>query len=81
MLRRLRVENLVLIPEAELEFGGGLSAITGETGAGKTILAQAVGLLLGARGDASLVRPGAAEAYVEAELELPDGVLEEDGLE
>ena len=81
MLRRLRVENLVLIPEAELELGGGLSAITGETGAGKTILAQAVGLLLGARGDASLVRPGASEAYVEAELELPDGVLEEEGLE
>ena len=81
MLRRLRVENLVLIREAELEFPAGLSAITGETGAGKTILAQAIGLLLGARADASLVRPGAAEAYVEAELELPDGVLEEDGLE
>ncbi|MBV8257099.1 MAG: AAA family ATPase, partial [Actinobacteria bacterium] len=44
MLRRLRIENLVLIREAELELAPGLNAITGETGAGKTILTQAVGL-------------------------------------
>ena len=50
MLRRLRIENLVLIREAELSLAPGLNAITGETGAGKTILAQAIGLLLGARG-------------------------------
>lgn len=81
MLRRLRIENLVLIREAELELADGLNAITGETGAGKTILAQAVGLLLGARGDASYIGPGADEAYVEAELDLPDGILEEEGLE
>ena len=49
MLRRLRIENLVLIREAELTFAPGLNAITGETGAGKTILAQAIGLLLGAK--------------------------------
>src|SRR6476646_1126055 len=81
MLRRLRIENLVLIREAELAFATGLNAITGETGAGKTILAQAVGLLLGAKGDAAYVGPGAPEAYVEAELDLPDGLLEEDGFD
>src|SRR5256885_3077636 len=81
VLRRLRIENLVLIREAELELVPGLNAITGETGAGKTILAQAVGLLLGSRGDPALVGAAGAEAYVEAELDLPDGLLEEEGLE
>jgi DNA repair protein RecN (Recombination protein N) len=81
LLRRLRIENLVLIEAAELELAPGLNAITGETGAGKTILAQAVGLLLGAKGDAAYLGPGADEAYVEAELDLPAAVLEEDGLE
>ena len=76
MLRRLRIENLVLIREAELELAAGLNAITGETGAGKTILAQAIGLLLGAKGDDSFVGAVAPEAYVEAELDLP-GELEE----
>ena len=76
MLRRLRIENLVLIREAELELASGLNAITGETGAGKTILAQAVGLLLGTKGDDSLVGPAAAEAYVEAELDLPEELEE-----
>lgn len=80
MLRRLRIENLVLIREAELELAPGLNAITGETGAGKTILAQAVGLLLGARGDAAQVGPGAADAYVEAELDLAPDLLDEDDL-
>ncbi|HEY4411395.1 MAG TPA: AAA family ATPase [Gaiellaceae bacterium] len=76
MLRRLRIENLVLIREAELELAPGLNAITGETGAGKTILAQAIGLLLGTKGDASFVGPGAEEAYVEAELDVPDDLEE-----
>ncbi len=71
MLRRLRIENLVLIRAAELELSPGLNAITGETGAGKTILAQAVGLLLGQKGDESFVGPAGDEAYVEAELDLP----------
>ncbi len=62
MLRRLRIENFVLIREAQLEFAPGLNAVTGETGAGKTILAQAIGLLLGARGDAGYVGPGSEEA-------------------
>jgi DNA repair protein RecN (Recombination protein N) len=69
VLRRLRIENLVLIREAELELAPGLNAITGETGAGKTILAQALGLLLGAKGDDSYVGAGGEEAYVEAELD------------
>src|SRR4051795_804971 len=77
MLRRLRIENLVLIREAELAFAPGLNAITGETGAGKTILAQAIGLLLGNRGDASFVGPEGAEAYVEAELDPPAGFFDE----
>jgi DNA repair protein RecN (Recombination protein N) len=81
MLRRLRIENFVLIRDADVALGPTLNAVTGETGAGKTILAQAIGLLLGAAGDAGYLGPGAAEAYVEAELDLPDGLLEEDGLE
>jgi DNA repair protein RecN (Recombination protein N) len=80
VLRRLRIENLVLIREAELTLASGLNAITGETGAGKTILAQAVGLLLGARGDAALVGPDGVDAYVEAELDPPDGFLDDDEL-
>jgi DNA repair protein RecN (Recombination protein N) len=55
-----------------------VNAVTGETGAGKTILAQAIGLLLGAKGDASYLGPGADEAYVEAELDLPEGILEDE---
>jgi DNA repair protein RecN (Recombination protein N) len=78
VLRRLRIENLALIREAELDLAPGLNAITGETGAGKTILAQAIGLLLGARGDAALVGPEADEAYVEAELDLPDRLLDDE---
>jgi DNA repair protein RecN (Recombination protein N) len=78
LLARLRIENLVLIREAELELASGLNAITGETGAGKTILAQAIGLLLGVRGEAALVGPAAAEAYVEAEFATPDDLLGEE---
>jgi DNA repair protein RecN (Recombination protein N) len=81
VLRRLRIENLVLIREAELELSSGLNAITGETGAGKTILAQAVGLLLGAKGDAKAIGPAAEEAYVEAEFDVPDDFLDEEDLE
>jgi DNA repair protein RecN (Recombination protein N) len=81
VLRRLRIENLVLIREADLELAEGLNAITGETGAGKTILAQAVGLLLGSKGDAKAIGPAGAEAYVEAEFDLPDGFFEEEALE
>jgi DNA repair protein RecN (Recombination protein N) len=79
LLRRLRIENFVLIREADLAFGPALNAVTGETGAGKTILAQAIGLLLGAPGDAGYIGPGASEAYVEAELDAPDELF--DGLD
>ncbi len=81
MLRSLRIENLVLIRDAELAPAPGLNAITGETGAGKTILAQAFGLLLGAKGDAGAVGAGAREAYVEAEFEVPEGFFDDDELE
>ncbi len=80
MLRSLRIENLVLVREGELAPAAGLTAITGETGAGKTILAQAIGLLLGAKGDAGTIGVAAGEAYVEAELDLPDGFLEDEEL-
>ncbi|HET6683442.1 MAG TPA: AAA family ATPase [Gaiella sp.] len=81
MLRRLRIENLVLIREADLELDRGLVALTGETGAGKTIVTQAIGLLLGAKGDAAFVGAAASEAFVEAELDVPDGFFDEEGLE
>jgi DNA repair protein RecN (Recombination protein N) len=81
LLRRLRIENLVLIRSSELSFAPGLNVITGETGAGKTILAQAIGLLLGAKADSGDVGSGAAEAYVEAEFDLPDGILDEEQFE
>jgi DNA repair protein RecN (Recombination protein N) len=81
VLRRLRIENLVLIREAELELAPGLVALTGETGAGKTIVTQAIGLLLGAKGDAAAVGAAASEAYVEAEIDLPEGFFDEEGLE
>src|SRR5260221_9976806 len=76
MLRQHRSENCVLIGEAEHEHAPCWNAITGETGAGKTILAQAVGLLLGTKGDDAFVGPAAPEAYVEAELDLPDELEE-----
>src|SRR4029079_16391777 len=57
-----------------------LNAVTGETGAGKTILAQAIGLLLGAPGDAGYLGAGATEAYGEADFDLPDRILEDEDL-
>ncbi len=70
MLRSLSVRNLVLIDSLDLEFGPGLSVLTGETGAGKSILLDALGLALGARGDAQLIRRGAESASVSASFEL-----------
>jgi DNA repair protein RecN (Recombination protein N) len=77
VLLELRIENLLLIERAELRPGDGLTAITGETGAGKTVLAHALDLLLGGKPRPGMVRPGAPEAYVEGVFELPDGLLEE----
>lgn len=72
MIRALEVRDLVVIEGAELAPAAGLTAITGETGAGKTVLAQALGLLTGAPADASAVRPGARQALVQATLALPE---------
>ena len=66
MIKRLRVRNLAVVEEAEIEFGPGLNVVTGETGAGKSVLIGALGLVLGGRADASVVREGAKEAEVEA---------------
>src|SRR5215204_2467285 len=77
VLLELRIENLLLIERAELRLGAGLTAITGETGAGKTVLAHALDLLLGGKARTGIVRPGAREAYVEGVFALPDGLLDD----
>ncbi|MGO9793197.1 MAG: DNA repair protein RecN [Solirubrobacteraceae bacterium] len=71
MLYELRVENLLLMERAELRLAAGLNILTGETGAGKTLLAHALDLLLGGKARAGIVREGAAEAYVEGVFSLP----------
>jgi DNA repair protein RecN (Recombination protein N) len=71
MLHELRVENLLLMERAELRLAPGLNILTGETGAGKTLLAHALDLLLGGRARSGIVRHGAAEAYVEGIFSLP----------
>jgi DNA repair protein RecN (Recombination protein N) len=76
MLQELRVENLLLIERAELRLVAGLNVLTGETGAGKTVLAHAIDLLLGGRARPGIVRPGAAEAYVEGVFDLSEGLCE-----
>ncbi len=76
MLRELRIENLLLIERAELRLGAGLNAITGETGAGKTVLAHSLDLLMGGKARPQIVRPGAEEAWVEGSFDLPAGLLE-----
>jgi DNA repair protein RecN (Recombination protein N) len=80
VLLELRIENLLLIERAEVRPGEGLNAITGETGAGKTVLAHALDLLLGGKPRSGIVRPGAGEAYVEGVFELPEGLLDGDEL-
>src|SRR6187402_313319 len=77
MLRELRIENLLLIERAELRLGKGLNAITGETGAGKTMLAHALDLLMGGKARPQIVRPGSEEAWVEGVFELPGELLSE----
>ena len=72
MLRQLSIRDVVLIEALDLEFEPGLGALTGETGAGKTILLDALGLALGARADSGLVRAGQAQAMVAAAFEIPD---------
>ena len=86
MLRQLAIKDVVLVDRLELEFEPGLGVLTGETGAGKSILLDALGLALGARADAGLVRGGEETASVSAELAMPPGhalhaLLAELGLE
>jgi len=77
MIQELRVENLLLIEQAQLRLGAGLNVLTGETGAGKTVLAHALDLLLGGRARPGIVRPGAGEAYVEGVFDLPGALHQE----
>ena len=86
MLRQLAIRNVVLIDSLEIDFDSGLGVLTGETGAGKSILLDALGLALGARADTALVRQGEDNASVSAEIELPHShparrLLEEQELE
>ena len=74
MLERLIVKNLAIVESVEAEFGNGLNIITGETGAGKSVLMGALELALGARADASAVRDGASEASISAEFVI-DGMV------
>jgi DNA repair protein RecN (Recombination protein N) len=80
VLLELRVENLLLIERTELCLGPGLNAVTGETGAGKTMLAHALDLLLGGKPRPGIVRPGASEAYVEGVFAAPPGLLDDPAL-
>ena len=86
MIESLRVKNLAIVEDAAMEFGPGLNVITGETGAGKSILIGALGLLLGERSDKTMVRTGEKQGSVEAVFQLADssgidGLLEDMGLE
>ncbi len=85
MLRALDIRDMLIIDRLELTFQPGLNALTGETGAGKSILLDSLGFVLGWRGRAELVRQGAAQGEVVAEFELPEGhpahaILAEAGL-
>jgi len=71
VLRRLSLRDFVIVPELELDFGTGFAALTGETGAGKSILIDALQLALGSRGDAGVVREGASRAEICAEFDRP----------
>src|ERR1700710_706565 len=86
MLIRLAIRDVVLIEALDLDFGDGLGVLTGETGAGKSILLDALGLALGARAEAGLVRQGASQATVTAEFGLAarhpaHDMLQEQGIE
>lgn len=86
MLRALSIRDVVLIDALDIEGDSGLSALTGETGAGKSILLDALGLALGARGDAGLVRKGSLQASVTAAFDLPSKhpafkILDEQGIQ
>src|SRR5882672_3920987 len=78
MLKTLRIRNLVTIEDLRVEFGPGLNVLTGETGAGKSIVVDALGLASGERGDSALIRSGTDRAVIEAAFDLaPRGPLAE----
>ena len=86
MLAHLSIRDIVLIERLDIDFRSGLSVLTGETGAGKSILLDSLSLALGARGDASLVRHGAGQGNVTAVFDIPAGhsareLLRENGVE
>jgi DNA repair protein RecN (Recombination protein N) len=86
MLARLSIRDIVLIERLDIEFGKGLAVLTGETGAGKSILLDAFALALGGRGDAGLVRHGAEQGQVTAVFDVPKdhpamAILSDNGLE
>src|SRR3982750_4822819 len=86
MLARLSIRDIVLIERLDIEFAPGLAVLTGETGAGKSILLDAFALALGGRGDAGLVRHGAGQGQVTAMFDIPKNppaakILAENGLE
>ncbi|SHM23471.1 DNA repair protein RecN [Rhizobacter sp. OV335] len=74
MLKRLALRDFVIVTSLEVELAGGFSVLTGETGAGKSILIDALQLALGSRGDAGVVREGAARADISAEFDAPDSL-------
>ncbi len=76
MLRRLTVKNLAIVEDLEMELGPGLTVITGETGAGKSILVDALALLAGGRGSSDLIRQGASRLLVAGEFDADGGVRE-----
>ena len=84
MLRRLSLRDFVIVPELEVDLDAGFSVLTGETGAGKSILIDALQLALGSRGDAGVVREGSARAEIGAEFDAPASLaawLDEAGFE
>ena len=87
MLSRFLIRDFALVDEVQLELASGLNVLTGETGAGKSILIDALGLVLGRRADPSDVRPGATAAYIEAVFDLStasektDSIFEKYGVE
>ena len=84
MLRRLTLRDVVIVSQLEVELDAGFSVLTGETGAGKSILIDALQLALGGRGDAALVREGCARAEITAEFDAPPalaGWLDEAGFD
>jgi DNA repair protein RecN (Recombination protein N) len=86
VLKRLHIRNFAIIDQLDLQFSGGLTVFTGETGAGKSILVDAMGLALGDRADASVIRPGSQQAEITAVFDIRDNsgtqsLLEQQALE